>query len=288
MPRSMTGFARQEEQKPWGQIICEIRSVNHRYLEHNIRLSDGLRSIEHILRDTLRKNLGRGKIEVVLAFKVEAQDGLSTDFNENKAKSVVKMAEKINGLMFNPAPVNGLDILNWPGVMEVKELDQKALEVDARSLFNDTLKKMIASRAREGEELAGFIEQRLQGIAEQVVNLKERLPELQKLQQDKIRTKLEALTVDVDEERLAQELVYLAQKSDVAEELDRLEAHLVEIRRTLTQKEPIGRRLDFLMQELNREANTLSSKSTSSGTTQSAVELKVLIEQMREQIQNIE
>jgi uncharacterized protein (TIGR00255 family) len=288
MPRSMTGFARQEAQHTWGHLICEVRSVNHRYLEPSLKMSDSLRSLEPDVRDALRKRLGRGKVDVVLVFKVDDSKGLSTDFNQELAQALVSMAIKVGQLGGNPAPLNALDILRWPGVMQTRELDQAELEEGARRLFSETLDQLIANREREGMELISFIEQRLVSIAEIVVTVSARLPELMAQQQEKLRTRLDALTVDVDQERLAQELVYLAQKSDVAEELDRLQAHLVEVRRTLKLDEPIGRRLDFLMQELNREANTLSSKSVASDTTQSAVDLKVLIEQMREQVQNIE
>lgn len=288
MPRSMTGFARQEAQHTWGHLICEVRSVNHRYLEPSLRMSDALRGLEPYVRDALRKKLGRGKVEVVLAFKVDESKGLGADFNQELAQSVVAMAERVSQLSHNAAPLNALEILRWPGVLQTRELDQTELENAARELFDETLEHLIANREREGAELANFIEQRLVGIAENVASVSARLPELMAQQQDKLKARLEALTVEVDSDRLTQELVYLAQKADVAEELDRLQAHLVEVRRTLKLKEPIGRRLDFLMQELNREANTLSSKSTASDTTQSAVDLKVLIEQMREQVQNIE
>ena len=288
MPRSMTGFARQEVQRPWGQLICEIRSVNHRYLESNLRLSEALRSLEPSLRETLRKNLGRGKIDAVLAFKVEESSGTGLDLNQELASSVLQMAEKINSMMKTPAPLNSLEVLRWPGVMQSRELDQKLIESEAVALFEQTLLQLIANREREGAELAQFIEQRLNAIGEQVAHLTRRLPELQTYQQEKLRTKLAALKTEIDPDRLAQEMVYLAQKADVSEELDRLNAHLSEVRHTLQQSEPIGRRLDFMMQELNREANTLSSKSTSNEATQVAVELKVNIEQMREQVQNIE
>ena len=288
MPRSMTGFARQEVQQPWGQLICEIRTVNHRYLEPSLRLSESLRSMEPQLRENLRKGLARGKAELVLAFKADDSTGLSTDYNQATAQALIQMAESVQAMMQNPAPINALDILRWPGVMQARELDQAELETSAINLFRETLKSLIDNRSREGEELANLIEQRLQAIAEQVKVVRANVPELQSLQEEKIRTKLEALEMEIDQERLAQELVYLAQKSDVAEELDRLEAHINEVRLTLKQKEPIGRRLDFLMQELNREANTLSSKSVTTDTTQGAVELKIFIEQMREQIQNIE
>lgn len=288
MPRSMTGFARLEAQYPWGHLICEIRTVNHRYLEPGLRLSDALRSLEPGLREQLRNQLGRGKVDLVLAFKPDESSGLSTDFNADLARDLVRMVEQVNQLANNPAAINALEILRWPGVLKARELDQELLEKEALVLFDKTLKQLLENRAREGAELTNLIEQRLQAIAAQVDEVRTRLPELAAHQQEKLRTRLEALKADVDEDRLAQELVYLAQKSDVAEELDRLEAHIIEVRRTLKQKEPVGRRLDFLMQELNREANTLSSKSTASSNTQSAVDIKVLIEQMREQVQNIE
>jgi uncharacterized protein (TIGR00255 family) len=288
MPRSMTGFSRLEAQYPWGHLICEIRTVNHRYLEPSLRLSDALRSLEPTLRESLRNQLGRGKVDLVLAFKPDESSGLSTDFNHDLARDLVRMVEQVNQLATNPAPINALEILRWPGVMKARELDQDSLEKEALALFEQTLRQLLDNRGREGSELSNLIEQRLQMIAGQVLEVRARLPELAAQQQEKLRTRLEALKTEVDEDRLAQELVYLAQKSDVAEELDRLEAHIVEVRRTLQQKEPMGRRLDFLMQELNREANTLSSKSTSSGNTQAAVDMKVLIEQMREQVQNIE
>lgn len=288
MPRSMTGFARREIQLSWGQLICEMRTVNHRYLEPTLRISEVLRSLEPTLREHLRKGLGRGKVEMVLAVKVEEGVGLTTGYNRELAQSLVRMAEQINGLASNPAPLNGLDILRWPGVLQTEELDQQAMESEALQLFKDTLQQLIANREREGVELGQFIEQRLQQLGQHIKQVRTRLPELMHHQQEKLRAKLALLQADIDEDRLAQELVYLAQKADVAEELDRLEAHLSEVRHTLKQDQPIGRRLDFLMQEFNREANTLSSKSTASETTQSAVDLKVLIEQMREQVQNIE
>lgn len=288
MPRSMTGFARLEEQYPWGHLICEIRTVNHRYLEPGLRLSDALRSLEPSLRESLRSQLGRGKVDVVLAFKPDEASGLSTDFNYELARDLVRMVEQVNQLAANPAPINALDILRWPGVLKARELDQELLDKEALTLFERTLRQLLDNRAREGAELSNLIEQRLQAISEQVTEVRGRMPELAAQQQEKLRARLEVLNTEVDEDRLAQELVYLAQKSDVAEELDRLAAHIAEVRRTLNQKEPIGRRLDFLMQELNREANTLSSKSTASSNTQAAVDMKVFIEQMREQVQNIE
>lgn len=289
MPNSMTGFARQEEQHAWGQLICEIRSVNHRYLEPTLRLSDALRNVEPQVRDALRQNLGRGKVEVVLALRTESTQGESElVLNQALAEQLVRLTGNIGGLCSAASPLNPLEVLKWPGVLQTAKLDQEAIEAAATALLDTTLSVFLANRRREGQELTQLIEQRLQAIASQVVLVRERMPELLQLQHDKLYKKLEALQVDVDQDRFAQEVVYLTQKSDVDEELDRLEAHLLEVRRTLKQQGPVGRRLDFLMQELNREANTLSSKSLASDVTQAAVEIKVLIEQMREQIQNIE
>lgn len=288
MPRSMTGFARQEVQHPWGTLTCEIRSVNHRYLEPSIRLHDTLRVVEPILRDLLRKNLSRGKVEANVFLRTETVEDTQLGLNQTLADRIIDLAEQIHTKISDPSPINAIDVLHWPGVILTAEIDADELKETTLKLFKATLDAMIQNRAREGSELAELIEQRLVGIGEHVTTLRAALPQIMAQQNAKLRARLEELKVDVDEDRFNQEVVYIAQKTDVAEELDRLEAHLTEVRHTLQQKGPIGRRLDFLMQELNREANTLSSKSISSETTQSAVDLKVLIEQMREQIQNIE
>lgn len=289
MPSSMTGFARQEEQHSWGQLICEIRSVNHRYLEPTLRLSDSLKNVEPDLREALRQSVGRGKLEVALALRSESSgDEAALELNQPLVTQLLQLAKQVEDSASAVAPVSPLELLKWPGVLRAKKLDQNLIESAALELFNRTLTLFLENRAREGQELAQLIEQRLQSIAEQALQVRSRMPELLQLQQDKLHKKLQALQMDIDQERFAQEVVYLMQKADVDEELDRLEAHLIEVRHILTQEGPIGRRLDFLMQELNREANTLSSKSLASDVTQSAVEVKVLIEQMREQIQNIE
>ncbi len=288
MPRSMTGFARQETQHPWGTLACEIRSVNHRYLEPSIRLPETLRSAEPILREMLRKKLSRGKVEVSLFLKTDIATDSQLGLNDELAKRIADLAETIQGNLKAPAKLNALDILKWPGVIISGEIDSDQLAAATKELFKRTLSLLVENRAREGEELAQFIEQRLVGISERVVYVKEKVPEILAQHQQKLRTKIDALKLEVDEDRFSQEAVYIAQKSDVMEELDRLDAHVTEVRRTLKQKDPIGRRLDFLMQELNREANTLSSKSLANDTTQSAVDIKVLIEQIREQVQNIE
>ncbi len=202
---------------------------------------------------------------------------------------MTKAAQQINGLLGAiAAPVNALDILRWPGVIQKQELDREQMHKAALDLFDLALEGLIEHRSREGAELQQLIINRLDSVSAQVINVRARMPEILAAQREKLQTKLAALQVDLEPERLEQEIVLLAQKADVDEELDRLDTHVIEVKRSLKQTDSLGRRLDFLMQELNREANTLSSKSIVSETTQAAVELKVLIEQMREQVQNIE
>ncbi len=288
MTSSMTGFARQEVQHSWGALSCEIRSVNHRYLEPSFRLPDTLRSVEPDLRERLRKKISRGKLEVSIYLKTEGNEDAQLGLNDSLATKIVALAQQVQTKLDTPADLNAIDILRWPGVIKAAEIDVDELSATTLSLFDKTLKQLIANREREGKELAQLIDNRLVSIGECVVVVRDRMPELLTQQNEKLRAKLESLKAEVDEERFSQEAIYVAQKSDVAEELDRLEAHIAEVRHTIKQSGPIGRRLDFLMQELNREANTLSSKSLASDVTQSAVDLKVFIEQMREQIQNIE
>ncbi len=288
MPRSMTGFARTESQHNWGTVACEIRSVNHRYLETNFRIPDSLRSLENELRNQLKAKLSRGKVEASIFVKLENADKGDLSFNEPLAKQISQLAQSVSSSIENPAPINPLEVLRWPGVLQVSDIDKEEIESAALELFKGTLNTLVSNREREGEELKKFILQRLTEIESHISQVRKRLPEIIDAHQSKLRDKLDTLKVEVDEERLTQELVYFAQRADVAEELDRLEAHLSEVTLTVNQQKPIGRRLDFLMQELNREANTLSSKSAASDTTQNAVDLKVLIEQMREQIQNLE
>jgi len=289
MTRSMTAFARQEAEHAWGSLIWEIRSVNHRYLEPHLRLPESLRDLEGSLREQLRKKLSRGKVECTLRFHPEAQAQQLT-VNTDFAKELIAAADEVAALSLsgNTQPMNPLDVLRWPGVLQDAQIDMDQVKAEALKLFGTALDDLIAGREREGKELNGLIEQRLAAIAEIVVEVRSKLPEILQAQRDNLRSRLEELKEDLDEGRLEQEMVILAQKADVDEEMDRLNTHVQEVRRVLNQKGPIGRRLDFLMQELNREANTLSSKSIVAETTQCAVELKVLIEQMREQIQNIE
>ena len=289
MPFSMTGFARQEQQLPWGTIIWEIRSVNHRYLEPSFRLPDIARELEPQLRNSLRKALSRGKVEASFSYKLEANDNDSNiAVNDDLVTQLTTAAQQISAILDRPAAINPLDILRWPGVIIEENLDREDFLKQALGLFQQTLTGLIEHRQREGAELKLLIEQRLDGITEQVAIIRKILPSILQTQKQKLRDKLSDLIAELDADRLEQEMVYLAQKSDVDEELDRLATHITEVRLALKNKGVIGRRLDFLMQELNREANTLSSKAIVVETTQAAVEIKVLIEQMREQIQNIE
>ncbi|NVK40132.1 MAG: YicC family protein [Oceanospirillaceae bacterium] len=287
MTRSMTAFTRQEHQGEWGSLVWEIRSVNHRYLEPHLRLPDSLRDLEGPLREQLRKALSRGKVECTLRFVPETQQQtLSVD--RELAEQLINAARDLESLIPDRQPLNPLEVLRWPGVMRESEIDMSAVKKSALELFGKALQDLAAGRSREGAELAQLIEQRLDGIEAVVAQVRKRLPEILQAQRDNLRSRLAELRIELDETRLEQEIALLAQKADVDEELDRLGTHVQEVRRVLKQKDPVGRRLDFLMQELNREANTLSSKSIVTDTTQCAVELKVLIEQMREQIQNIE
>lgn len=289
MPRSMTGFARREAKLPWGTLVWEIRSVNHRYLEPSFRLPEDFREIEPHLRDAMRKTLQRGKVEASLSVQWEQEGESEMGVNLAKVAQLTKATQQINGLLgISAAQVNALDILRWPGVLQKQELDREALHKAALELFDLAIEGLIEHRSREGAELQQLIINRLDSVSVQVADVRARMPEILAAQREKLQTKLAALQVELDPERLEQEIVLLAQKADVDEELDRLDTHVLEVKRSLKQTDSLGRRLDFLMQELNREANTLSSKSIVSETTQAAVELKVLIEQMREQIQNIE
>ena len=287
MTRSMTGFARHESNFSWGQVTWEIRSVNHRYLEPHFRLPEKLRSLEPNLRDALRNSLSRGKIEVNLQLQTN-QLSQTLAIDSQLLVELANAAQTVSQTLENSGPVNPLEALRWPGVIQESQLDFEQIQIDALTAFKTALDKLIDQRGREGNELAQLIETRLQTIEELVAQLRTQIPAILTSQKQKIIDRIEALEVEIDQNRLEQELVYLAQKSDVDEELDRLITHVGETRHCLKQKKSIGRRLDFLMQEFNREANTLGSKSSASDTTKIAIELKVLIEQMREQVQNIE
>ena len=288
MPRSMTGFGRVEASFDWGNLSWEVRSVNHRYLEPHFRLPETQRHCEPGLRDVLRKVLNRGKVEATLQLQVGKGDGNELCLDASRIDQILNAVSQLNRSDANLAPINPLELLRWPGVVVEDSLDPEALNIAIIDTFSTALKQLSANREREGAELGQFIEQRLVAIASQVAEVRKLMPIILQSQKEKLIARVAELNAQLDSDRIEQEIALLAQKADVDEELDRLTAHITEVRLTLKKSEPIGRRLDFLMQELNREANTLSSKSVVSETTQAAVELKVLIEQMREQVQNIE
>ncbi len=287
MALSMTAFARADSQTELAGYTWEIRSVNSRYLELHFRLPETLKAIEGPLRDILRKRLSRGKVECNLVFRPHTQNQ-TLNINEDLVAQVNAAADHVHSIIGPGNALDALEILKWPGVLTAPSLDMAQANKEALVVFDDALNDLIAMREREGSALKVFIEQRLVGIEQEIQKVKALLPEILTAQRDNLKQKLDELALKVDNDRLEQEMVLVLQKADVDEELDRLEAHLVEVGRILSAGGPIGRRLDFMMQELNREANTLSSKSISHLTTQIAVELKVLIEQMREQIQNLE
>ena len=288
MSHSMTAFARQELVKDWGTLTLELRSVNHRYLDVSLRMPEDFRSLETKIREKISSTLARGKVEVGLRFsRTETTDGELT-LDKELVQQVSNASREIDHLLYNPSSVSALDILRWPGVIKTPELDSAELTIALFELLDVTLDDLVNCRAREGVKLAKLIAQRCQSISEVINDVKKRLPEIMQIWREKLVKRIQDASVEVDENRLEQELVIIAQKTDVDEELDRLVTHVTEVERVLKDKKPIGRRLDFLMQELNREANTLGSKSIDTETTRASVDLKVLIEQMREQIQNIE
>lgn len=288
MIRSMTAFARKEHKAPWGTLSWELRSVNHRYLEISPRLPDTLRDLENPVREKLRQSLDRGKVECTLKIKAENITPTRIDLNEDFIKQLLDAAHRLSAITGESANLSAATLLNWPGVVQTAETDQSEIQQAALALMDATLADFIANRQREGSMLQQIIMDRLMKVEDQVALVRGQLPAILQAQKDKLIARLAEISANPDKDRLEQELVYLAQKADVDEELDRLATHVKEVRRSLQQGGACGRRLDFLMQELNREANTLGSKSVHTLTTQAAVELKVLIEQMREQIQNIE
>lgn len=288
MIRSMTAFARAEVKGAFGTVACEVRSVNHRYLEPSFRLPDALRDLEFPLRERLRTTLTRGKVDV--QFRLDMAEGSSSAvaIDHDLARQLVAAASDIDQMARHAAPLNATDILRLPGVIRSRDVDTEALHASALQAFEQALTGFIAMREREGSELARLIDDRLTAMVVETDKVRERMPVILAHYRERLLARLAEIRDNLNSERLEQELVLFAQKIDVTEEMDRLSAHVAEIRRVLKDKGAVGRRLDFLMQELNREANTLGSKSVNADSTLSSVELKVLIEQMREQIQNIE
>jgi len=288
MIASMTGFARRESTGSWGTLVCELRSVNHRFLEAGFRLPDELRAAEGELRARLARQLRRGKVDCSMSYRrPQGASGL-LEVDTVALEQLLATVEVVTRSLREPATVNALDVLRWPGVLREESTNGEQLLAVAYAVFGATLEDLVATRAREGARLRELIEQRCAGLETLVSGVRARLPEVRARMRTRLDERLAELGTAVDRDRLEQELALLLQRLDIDEELERLSGHIEEVRRVIEGSEPAGRRLDFLMQELNREANTLSSKSQDLETTRTAVDMKVLIEQMREQVQNVE
>jgi uncharacterized protein (TIGR00255 family) len=289
MIRSMTGFARRERQGPWGTLTCELRTVNHRYLEVSLRLPEDLRGLEGDARQILSSSLRRGKVDAGLYLRSTVAATPALEINQPLVEQLLLRAAEVSARLGDYAGKMGaFDVLRWPGVVREAERDITPLAAEALELLKETSEQLNESRAREGARIREMLQTRSQALVESVALVRARLPEVSARIRARVSERIAQLGTQVDSERLEQELVLLAYKMDVEEELDRLGSHVTETMRVLDSTEPAGRRLDFLMQELNREANTLSSKSQDVETTRAAVDMKVLIEQMREQVQNVE
>ena len=287
MIRSMTAYARREIKGDWGSAAWELRSVNQRYLETYIRLPEQFRSLEPVVRERIRARLTRGKVECNLRFDLDPGAQSSLQLNEKLAKQLVEAAQWVK-MQSDEGEINPLEVLRWPGVMLAEEQDLDAISTELLQALETALDDFISARESEGAALKVMIEQRLDGVSAEVLKVRAHMPNILQWQRERLISKLEDAQVQLENTRLEQELVLMAQRVDVAEELDRLEAHVKETHKIMKKEEAVGRRLDFMMQEFNRESNTLASKSINADVTTSAIELKVLIEQMREQIQNIE
>ena len=287
MIRSMTGFARRERQFPWGTLAWELKTVNHRFLEVGCRLPEEFRAVEADFRQTIAAAVRRGKVDCTLHFR-PAVAGASMDVDAPFLATLAARAQQVAAQTGNAARIDVLELLRWPGVLRDTARDMVPILAAAQALLGEALGELSRSRDSEGARLRDALEQRCAGLLEFAARVSDRLPEVRSRIRSKLLDRIAQLTQGVDHDRLEQELAIMAQRLDVDEEIDRLRGHVTEVRKTFEAAEAAGRRLDFLMQELNREANTLSSKSQDLETTRAAVDMKVLIEQMREQVQNIE
>ncbi len=284
----MTAFAGNETDIGDLTISCELRTVNHRYCDITLRLPDRLRFVEAELRSIIAAKLNRGKVELSLNYKKQAKNGSSFIINTDALATLLAATSAIERQMPGPLSFSALEVLAFPGIQQEPDIDMEQLSLGLTTLVDQTLAQLLEAREREGTQLKLLIEERCAKMLGFVILAGKRMPEVLLLIRNKLKDRIAELVAEPDFNRLEQELVLLAQKLDITEELDRLETHINEVLRVLKQQDPVGRRLDFLMQELNREANTLGSKSADKEMTQIAIELKVLIEQMREQVQNIE
>lgn len=288
MVRSMTGFARKEATAPWGTAIWELRSVNSRYLDANLRLPEDLRGLEPQIRERVAAALSRGKVDCTLRYEPASGGEATYALDMQLAAQLLRAAREIGTLVEDAAPLQVFDVLRWPGVFRTNPPDLDTVGTAVLELLTAALAELLENRAREGRTIAAGLLERCAAVAEAAARIRARLPALLENARERLAARVAELTEQLDAARLEQEVALLAQKLDVAEELDRLDAHVEEVRRVLGTDAPVGRRLDFLMQEMNREANTLGAKSGDVETSRAAVDLKVLIEQMREQVQNLE
>ncbi len=288
MLHSMTGFARESAESGIGTLTWEIRAVNHRYLDVQFKLPEDLRPKEQDFRQQASSSLGRGKVECALYFRRAANQDNDMQVDTELVELIGHRISDLTAKLSNVAAVSPIEILRWPGVIQQPEIDVEPLVAEASELLDKALAAIREMRSSEGQRIGEMLESRCADIESIAKSVRARMPEVLDAARAKQKERLANLDIEADPARLEVELALLATKIDVDEELDRLESHLVEIRGALTSSKPVGRRLDFLMQELNREANTLGSKSADTETTRAAVDLKVLIEQMREQIQNVE
>ena len=284
----MTAFSTCTDEQVWGSLVWEIRSVNHRYLDASFKLPDELRSLENTIRNRLSASVKRGKIECNLRYRSNNQQQAELNVNEEAVNAILKACQIISKRLHQPSEMNALEVLKWPGVIEEPETNINQVMEAAKKLFDTAVAELTDARNSEGKRLQVMIEERCVAMQEIVSSERKRRPQLLQQTREKLLKRLEELSSSYDKDRFEQELAYIAQKMDVDEELDRIESHFAAIENIFKRDEPIGRRLDFISQELNREANTLGSKSSDIETTQASVELKVLIEQIREQVQNIE
>jgi uncharacterized protein (TIGR00255 family) len=288
MLNSMTGFARKTAESPAGTLTCELRTVNHRFLDVQFRLPEELRAKELELRQQIAGSVKRGKLECSVHIRRTQQQNTELRLNNDLVRQIGRSVEALNSLLPAAREIDPIDVLRWPGVIEESEVATGPLVAATNELLQETLTALSEMRGNEGERIGAMLEARCAEILKIAKDVQKRMPQVLEAVRKKQRERIDKLNIDADPARLETELALIAQKLDVDEELDRLESHISEIRSILGNEEPVGRRLDFLMQELNREANTLGSKSADAATTKAAVELKVLIEQMREQIQNVE
>jgi len=283
---SMTAFGRKEDSGDWGDAAWEIKTVNHRYLEISIHLPDELLVLENQIRNLIATKIKRGKVDCILRYEANESSNPNISINNELTAKLLSALELLQ--IPNSQAVNPMENLRWAGVIKKETLDPDKIGEPILELLDSALDTLVDTREREGEKIYGMIKERCESVDQHVAQIRTELPTLMDTIRNRIVKRAKELSVDLDNDRLEQEMIILAQKMDVVEELDRMDAHIGEVLRVLDGSEPVGRRLDFLMQEMNRESNTLSSKATNIEVSNTSIELKVLIEQMREQIQNIE